>query len=929
MVVTAFMAGLALGSWGFGRWIDRQRNPLLICGFLEGGIAISAFLLPFLLGASEKAYTSLSQGFPDNVALTQLARFFLSFIPLLIPTTLMGATLPVMSKHMARTPQTIGADVGTLYSLNVLGAVVGAYLAGFHLIGRFGLSATVLTAVGLNVVAATLAFTLSRAGARRGGAESGEPAPVGRPDSGTKASLGSTRFMWTVFFVTGFTSLAFQILWTKGLALFVDNTVYSYAAMLATFLAGIGAGGIVWSRFLKWEDRLPFRLAVLQLAIGTYGAMTLLIFHGLARFRLADRLIRLTGESPLAFSLPYFATTIPVLFIPTFLMGLSFPLIVKILVQDLPVLGARLGQAYAVNTVGSIAGSLVSGFFLLPLLGIQKSILVVAAMNVGIGVLLVWKSKGLDRFTKRMFWAGVGGFGVLVAWGLRSEKPLILSTATFLEKEYGQRDLLFYKEDVAAVVTVRKTRTGEKLLEVNGKSVAGTAYEYENTQKMQGHLPILLFGKANRVLQVGFGSGGSLYAISRHREIRDIHCVEICDSVMEAASFFKEQNHDILNEPRLRVIHDDAVNYIRKTNQKYDLIMSDSIHPTYAGNGALYSSDYFTKCKERLTPGGRMSFWFPLYSLSQEDYRVIMRSFVKVFPHASLWYVNTNVNPYTLIVGSEEPFRVDVDRLARDFNDPWVAEDLRLIGIETPYDLLNCFIMAEEALSTFCGPEGALNTDQHPIIEFSVPRLRKIGREGSWLLNFQDVVRARTPVTPFFVYEDPPVSRQAVENKMRILFEGTGPLLDGQISQLAGSREAAMASYEKALSLNPESSGAKTLIGYLYREKAERFRREKKFDRAIESYERALHYEPQSPKSHNNMGTLYLTVARTDLAEIHFQRAIDLDATYVTPRLNLGFLYRDAGQLDRAAEQFRAAHEIDPTNAIAAQELNALKGHSY
>ncbi|MBK8576103.1 MAG: fused MFS/spermidine synthase [Elusimicrobia bacterium] len=433
MVVTAFMAGLALGGWVFGRWIDRQRNPILIYGFLEAGIGISAFILPFLLGVSEKAYTALYQAFPNSLSLASLARFFLSFIPLLIPTTLMGATFPVMSKHFARNPHTIGPNVGTLYSLNVLGAVVGAYLAGFFLIGRFGLPVTVFSAAGLNALSAVLAFTLVR-GTRGGAVEGKEPTSVPCHDPGLKDSSRPTRFMWAVFFATGFTSLAFQILWTKGLALFVDNTVYSYSAMLATFLAGLGVGGFVWARFLKWEDHLLFRLAVLQWAIGAYGAMTLFIFHGLARFHFADNLFRTAGDNVLAFSLPYFATTIPVLFIPTFLMGLSFPLIVKILVQDLRVLGARLGQAYAVNTVGAIAGSLLAGFFLLPLMGIQKSILLVSTINVGIGAFLVLKSEGPDRSRRKIFWAGAAAFVVLVVWGVKVEKPLILSTSTFLEK---------------------------------------------------------------------------------------------------------------------------------------------------------------------------------------------------------------------------------------------------------------------------------------------------------------------------------------------------------------------------------------------------------------------------------------------------------------------------------------------------------------
>jgi tetratricopeptide (TPR) repeat protein len=317
-----------------------------------------------------------------------------------------------------------------------------------------------------------------------------------------------------------------------------------------------------------------------------------------------------------------------------------------------------------------------------------------------------------------------------------------------------------------------------------------------------------------------------------------------------------------------------------------------------------------------------MSFWFPLYSLSQKDYRMIMRSFLKAFPHASLWYVNTNVNPYTIIVGSQQSFTVDMNRLALEFNATPVAEDLRLIGIESPWDLLNCFVMAEGAVTAFCGTTGPLNTDARPLIEYSAPRLRKIGREGSWLLNFHDVASARTPVAPYVVIENETVSaRRAMEEKLSAAFDATGPLLDGQLAQLAGDRDAALALYLKTLSLNPENHGAKTLIEYLYREKGERFRREKKIELALQAYQQALLYGPRSAKTHNNIATLYLSLGNTALAETHFKQAIESDAGYVTPRLNLGFLYRETGQRDRAVEQFRAVREIDPANAVALQAL--------
>ncbi|MFH1283783.1 MAG: fused MFS/spermidine synthase [bacterium] len=925
-VVTAFMAGLALGSYFFGKRIDRGWNPLLFYAVLEVGIAVSALLLPLLLLFSEKLYIFVYQLFPGSFYIFNIVRFLLSFIPLLIPTTLMGATLPVLSKFVINRKEDIGSDIGTLYGLNTIGAVIGTYLAGFILISSIGLWGSISFAICLNIIVAVIAYRAYKSDRLK---EVSQQKAIIPPIAATLSEEPKyfKTIIITIFFFTGFCSLAFEILWTKGLALFVDNTVYSFSSMLTTFLLGIGLGSFIWARFLDFKKHLLLSLSITEILIGLWGILTIPIFHSLAKVQLFQGLLG-KMDNIIGFSIPYFGITLPLMLFPTLLMGIAFPLIIKILIDELKLIGATVGKAYAINTLGSIAGSFTAGFILLPLVGIQKSIIIVAGINITMGIVAFYYSK---TFNKKPTLAITGILILLLGatqFFIKTDKPLILSTNTFVEKQYGEQNLLFYKEDPTAIVTVRKIRTGELLLEINGKSVAGTSYEYRNTQKMQGHLPILLFGKPKSVLQVGFGSGGSLWSISQHDFIEEIHCAEICKSVLDAAPFFQTQNAEVLQDPRLKVIFDDAKNYILKTKRKYDIIMSDSVHPTYAGNGSLYAVDYFEICKEHLNPGGMMSFWFPFYSLSQEDYSVIMRSFLKVFPHISLWYVNTNVNPYTIIVGSNEPFSVDFNRITKDIlEDEKVKADLNYLGIDDPFSFVDCFVMAEESIGNFCKKEGILNTVNYPYIEFSTPRIQKIGREGSWHINFLDIIAARESIIPFLKnYGETEEERSRVEKKIELYAKATTHLLNGQAAQLAEKYNDSIKEYKEALNVNPDDKNAKILLEFIYRDRAEKFRKMgTNLQMVINEYKKALEVNPDSPKSNNNIGTTYLNLGEIELAKEYLEKASKLDPSYITPLLNLGYLHLNNGQPAASRKYFLKALEIDPNNKHA---LDALSGNT-
>jgi len=286
-------------------------------------------------------------------------------------------------------------------------------------------------------------------------------------------------------------------------------------------------------------------------------------------------------------------------------------------------------------------------------------------------------------------------------------------------------------------------------ISINGVNVAGTDLKFQTTQKLQAHLALLIHPKPEKVLQIGFGSGGTAWAISRH-PVKQIDCVEITAAVIKANDQFPDSNHGVLRDPRVRVRIDDARSYLVKTDQSYDAILSDSIHPRLAGNGGLYCVDYFRLCRKHLNPNGIFSAWLPYYGLSLEDFRVAVRSLKAVFPHVYLFHSPMGRTEWTIILGTLEPLKLDVASIAQKMSVPSVANDLKLIEVERVEDLLDCFLLGDGRLAEFDGTGEILNTDDFPYLEYVAARSAfRSSREGLLPPIYSEFVKCREEVAPY------------------------------------------------------------------------------------------------------------------------------------------------------------------------------------
>jgi len=807
-VLAAFMGGLALGSYAFGRWADRLSRPLVVYGLLEIGVGLFALVFPLILRGYEQLHADLQRITSWSFYAYSLVRFVACAAMLVIPTTLMGGTFPIMSRFYVRRFSRFTADVGLLYGINTAGAVVGVVAAGFFLIVSIGIFRTSVVAASVNLIAGLAAIVLGRApmpaAAPEADADADEPAgPAG-------ADRGYLRTLLTAAFLSGLAGLAYEVIWTRTLVFVLDSFVYSFSIMLATFLTGLAVGSLVLSALAGRLRREHTALAVIFVLIGFSTVATFPFFARLTDWKLAY-LGSFTGkvgfeeEAPwLQYILFKFGISSLIIVVPTLLMGAAFPLLLRLYTTSIDRMGGKIGAVYAANTVGAIVGSFLAGFVLIPFLGSQNALVTTSAVSVATGCVLFALPPGA-AWRRRVLAAALPAAAfVVTAWALPSDVY-----QRVFQKAQGSFDLVYYKEDPTATITAHR-RGQNVLIALNGLNVAGTGFNFLTTQKMQAHLALLLHPDPRTVMQIGFGSGGTAYSVSRHASVERIDCVELCQGVIDAAGLFLPSNHGVLKDPRVHLTIDDARNYVRITPRRYDIILSDSIHPTYAGNGTLYSKDYFAACRKKLNPGGFVSFWMPTYLLSTDDYKSIIRTFQSEFPYVMVWYVNNAIEAYTIVIGKTEPIEVDVQRIRDKLSQPAVAGDLAQIEVLDEFDIISYFVMGPETVAQFV--DGAeLNTDDHPVIEFRAPR--SMSRRRTWYHNLQSLAEMREPPLRYLrhVAHDQD-SADAFSARLRDLYKAVSVMLQGQLIDIVTwDFERELAVYRRAKQLCPESRAVRRL----------------------------------------------------------------------------------------------------------------------
>lgn len=753
-LVAVFMGGLALGSGICGRSIARVKRPDLLYALLETGVALFALATPFLFAAIGDAYVMAYRRLGEGPGVLMLVRILLSAAALLPPTILMGATFPALAKAVEGIGRP-GRPSTLLYAVNTAGAVVGVALCGLVFIRIAGLHATLAGSACVSLLASLLAAASGFAGTAEPPGETPVPSPGRRPGR-----------LWLVLaLLTGFCAMADEVLWTRVLVLHLGSSVYAFALMLAIFLTGLVGGSLLGAAIGQGDLRRP--LARTQLFLAAALLAQVLAFPAYSRV-LVFTAIRLLGVSTYSgLLLAEAITTSLYLLPPTLLMGLSFALVLQAASRSAGTAPSDVSAVYSVNTLGGIAGSLLTGFAAIPLIGSQNSLLLTGFLAAAIALVL-WPTHWLMRLSPAAFLLLSllpARDGVILAAGALSDVP--------------RRDLLFFREDVTATVAVKRYSAAPPALslELNGVNVAGTSPDLVAIQKLQAHLPLALAEAPRKILHIGFGSGGTAYSVSRH-DVSEIRIVEISPEVPQAADrFFRGVNHGVLGDARLHLTINDGRNFVLASPELFDVILSDSIHPRYAGNGSLYTEDYFRLCAKRLKPGGVISMWLPTYSLLPENYKSIVRGFQNVFPNVSIWYAHSVVNSFTIVLATPEK-TVRLEDLARRLSKPAIAEDLARIGASDPAELLSYLLMAPDDVTRWV-QESAPHTDDRPVVEYESGRT--LASTGTWAQTLTDLVAHRSRIEDFVTGLAPedPLSRRVTER-----FRDVAPILAKQVADV-------------------------------------------------------------------------------------------------------------------------------------------------
>ncbi len=737
-VVTAFMAGLAMGSYFMGKWSDRRDSILFIYSLTELGIGIISFFLYFLI----ISLPDIHYRFRDleiintDVILFHGGSYILEFILVFLPATLMGATFPLMVKSYVTSRNHVGEGMSMIYAVNTLGAVFGASLTGFFLIPMFGIRVTVFIAVSTNILLALIAYLITKyqpypssVSTPISFAPTYSDKPKGSPLPVSPSPVVALSVLF-VLCISGFASLAYQVAWTRVLTMVIGNSVYAFTTILTTFLTGIAIGSFAFIKRIEMVKDKVLLLGILQI---------LLCFSVIGMLPMMDSLpalfLELFRNLPTNFTgtvLIEFIVTFIVMLVPTILMGASFPVAARIYVNAVDHIGEGLGRLYSANTVGAIFGSFLTGFVFIPTMGVQKTILFISALNLFSSVILIRQAEGLQRIwrisvpiisvslffyystTIHTWNKNILNRGVyLYAEWLKQLPDIGLSLAKFSDEF---KLLLFYEEGRGGTVAVTKTDDVVSL-QINGKTDAGTSSEDMRTQTMLAALPLLVHSDPREVAIIGLGSGISLGAAERF-PVKRIDCIEILPEVVKANRYFSNFNHNALRDNRTNMIIADGRQHLSANRNRYDVIISEPSNPWITGVSNLFTLEFFKISRESLKEDGIMCQWFHLYAIDTAELKVLLNTFRSVFPHVSVWAFSPND---LIILGSRNPIKIGQDRLYAAFSTPEIRDELLRAGIKGEKEVESAQLMGDRELEKFC--EGAeLNTDDRPVIEFEAPK---------------------------------------------------------------------------------------------------------------------------------------------------------------------------------------------------------------
>jgi spermidine synthase len=722
-VLAVFMGGLALGSRLGGRLADRLGDRLRAYAIAEAGVGLYALAVPLVLRAYPNLNAFIFRLLGDHPAALSLGRFVAALLLLAVPTTLMGSTLPLLSRHFVPPDETrarISATVGGLYALNTFGAVVGTFVGGFLLLPGVGVAATNYTAAATNLSLAALVMTLGRRAARKDGLPPlpEEPRAVEAP-----ATVAQRRLALAGFGVSGALAMIAQVLWTRALAIVIGSSVYSFTLILLAFLIGLALGAALVTR-LSSRSLLPIEwLAGVHLSVAAMVGLSCFLMDKLPGAFLA--LLRGGSFSVDGILALQFLLALLALLPATLCMGGVLPLTIRIYSSTAEHIGGDVGTAYSVNTLGAIVGSAAAGFIVLPLVGLQRGLGACAMATVGLAAAFLLSKR---RFAVAAVAVAVAGVvcTTFPRWNLTHFSAGLFRVSIAKDiieaNKWAQPDLLYYHDGIATTVSVE--RWGKTVaLKNNGKVDASNGDDMA-TQIMVGLMPLVFHSRAlaspPRVAVVGFGSGVTIGAVTQF-PIAHADVVELEPEVVDAGvRYFGTWNHHPEADPRVRVIIGDGRNFLTQSDEKYDVIVSEPSNPWITGVSNLFTVDYWQLAQKRLADDGVFCQWAQLYEMSSKNIKTILKSFSQVFRYTYVFSAE-DLSSDVILVATNHPLPLDVAALQKNWASPVLAAELQRAGVASAEDLIAQLLLTPDEIPAFTAGS-PLNTDDNALIEFNAPR---------------------------------------------------------------------------------------------------------------------------------------------------------------------------------------------------------------
>jgi spermidine synthase len=747
-VLTAFLGGLALGSYLGGRYIDHVKKPLLAYAVLELAIGIYGLLVPTLFSDAFLApiWQTVVQMFENVQFISYLVRFFISILLLAIPTILMGATLPILSRYLTNVRTDMAAfNVGALYTINTVGAIFGCFLGGFVFLPYFGVSNTVYIAAFLNLILASAVIFL---------ANSNQTIQIETPNADKKENenleeliaaesedipLELIKLSMFAFAVSGFVALVFEVVWTRTLTLVFGSSTYAFSTMLTTFLMGLAVGSAVMTKYQEKIERPVFWIGMLLCGIAASGFLTACMFNELPWMFLsqAQKLPDDPSTSWFLLTMNRFLVSSVVMFTPTLLSGMIFPLVIRVYSARPDHIGESVGKLYSLNTLGCIIGSFTTGFIFIPLFGmfgsgIQFTTKIGILAALATGLYIVYKDtlnnealnqKQVKISTSWIYISGIVGSiaclfliptwdksimttGVAIYHSLSYKNLTRKQFFELFKFENSREKIKFYKEGLTTVVTITADENGNTtLLKNNGKVDAGVPTDGDGpsqadmvTQVLLGQLPLLLHkGEPESALVVGLGSGCTTGSVVRYPSIKSVKVCELEKAVIDGDKFFEPPidknplggNGSPLNKQRnplaerVTAVHTDGRNYLLTTKEKFDIIISQPADPWVSGASQLFTREFWRFGSQHLKPNGLFCEWIQLYSITPEYLGVLVNSFKQSFgkyengkkvSDGYVYLFRPGLAGEILLIGSNEPIELDVERIKNRIKTSFVAK---------------------------------------------------------------------------------------------------------------------------------------------------------------------------------------------------------------------------------------------------------------